>query len=326
MENYNNQVIKGYILKERIGAGGFGVVYRAYQASVGRDVAIKVILPERSNQAEFIRRFEVEAQLIARLEHPHIVPLYDYWRDPDGAFLVMRWLPTNLQTSLQQNSWTVDNTARLLEQIAGALSIAHRDNIIHRDIKPDNILLDEDQNAYLSDFGIAKDLSLRHNNQTEEGAWIGSPDYFTPEQIKGQPVTPRTDIYSLGLVIYEMLCGQKPFAEAVTPAELINKHLFSPLPPLSTHLPHLPAALNEVLQTATAKDPDQRYPNVLRFATAFRAATPLLRRTKPQPLAEPLTDRELLVLKLIVEGLTNKEIAATMHLSGSTVKWYVNQI
>lgn len=326
MENYNNQVIKGYTLKERIGAGGFGVVYRAHQASVGRDVAIKVILPERSNQAEFIRRFEVEAQLIARLEHPHIVPLYDYWRDPDGAFLVMRWLPTNLRAALQQNPWSVDNTARLLEHIAGALSIAHRDNIIHRDIKPDNILLDEDQNAYLSDFGIAKDLSLRHNNQTEEGTWLGSPDYFTPEQIKGETVTPRTDIYSLGLVIYEMLCGEKPFAEATTPAELINKHLFSPLPPLSAHRPNLPVALNEVLQTATAKDPDQRYSNVLRFAAAFRAAAPLLRRTTPQPLAEPLTDRELLVLKLIIEGLSNKEIAAALHLSGSTVKWYVNQI
>src|SRR5215468_6666216 len=117
MDTYINRIIKGYELREQIGAGGFGAVYRAHQPSVGREVAIKVILPERANNLDFIRRFEVEAQVIARLEHPHIVPLYDYWRDPDGAFLVMRWLDGNLRAALQRGPWSVESATRLLEQI-----------------------------------------------------------------------------------------------------------------------------------------------------------------------------------------------------------------
>jgi len=193
MDTYINRIIKGYELREQIGAGGFGAVYRAYQPSVGREVAIKVILPERANQPDFIRRFEVEAQLIARLEHPHIVPLYDYWRDPEGAFLVMRWLRGNLRTALKQGAWSPEAGARLLNQLASALAVAHREGIIHRDIKPDNILLDEDDNAYLADFGIAKNLHA--DSATEEGKLVGSPAYITPEQIKGDPVSAKTDIY-----------------------------------------------------------------------------------------------------------------------------------
>ncbi len=291
MDAFSNRVIKSYELQERVGAGGFGAVYRALQPTLGREVAIKIILPERANSLDFVRRFEVEAQTVARLEHPHIVPLYDYWRDPDGAFLVMRWLPESLRGSLRRGAWSPEATARLLEQIAGALTVAHRENIIHRDIKPDNILLDEDENAYLADFGIAKDLSLHEATITEEGAIIGSPAYITPEQIRGEIVTPRSDIYSLGLVIYETLIAANPYPDASTPYELISKHLNDPLPALSVRRPDLPSALNEVLQTATAKDPAQRYLSVTRFATAFRAALPNLQRATVQPLPEPLTDR-----------------------------------
>src|SRR5260221_10877216 len=127
-----SRVIRGYELHDCIGAGGFGAVYRASQQVVGREVAIKVIRPEYANQPEFVRRFEVEAQLVARLEHPHIVPLYDYWRDPDGAYLVMRWLPGNLRTALTGGAWSVEAAARLLDQVTAALSVAHRNQIIHR--------------------------------------------------------------------------------------------------------------------------------------------------------------------------------------------------
>src|SRR5215475_3290287 len=133
MDNLNNRVIKGYELRDRIGEGGFGAVYRAYQPSVSREVAIKVILPQHANHPDFVRRFEVEAQLIARLEHPHIVPLYDFWRDPDAAYLVMRWLPNNLRSAIQRSSWTIEAACRLLDQLAAALTIAHREGIIHRD-------------------------------------------------------------------------------------------------------------------------------------------------------------------------------------------------
>jgi WD40 repeat protein/serine/threonine protein kinase len=322
MDNLSGRTIKSYELRECVGSGGFGAVYRAYQPSIGREVAVKVILPQHANQPDFIRRFEVEAQLIARLEHPHIVPLYDYWRDPDGAFLVMRWLRASLRTAIQRGTWSPESVARLLEQIASALSITHREGIVHRDIKPDNILLDEDDNAYLADFGIAKDLSLR--DLTAPGTLVGSPSYITPEQIKGEPITPRADIYTLGLVLYELLVGEKPFPQATTPAELIHKHLSEPLPPLAGRT--LPAPLNEVLQTATAKDPSHRYASTLRLAAAFRAALPPLQRHAPQPLAEPLTGRELDILRLMVDGMTNEEIAQKLYLSPGTVKWYVKQI
>src|SRR5215813_8018733 len=217
MDTLTSRTVKGYELREQVGAGGFGAVYHAYQPSVGREVAVKVILPQHANQPDFIRRFEVEAQLIARLEHPHIVPLYDYWRDPDGAYLVMRWLNTSLRSAIQNGPWSVESAARLLDQMSAALTVAHRDGIIHRDIKPDNILLDEDENAYLADFGIAKDLAV--GNTTEEGAMVGSPAYITPEQIKGELVTPRADIYSLGLVMYEILVNEKAYPDATTPVE-----------------------------------------------------------------------------------------------------------
>src|SRR5687768_2169916 len=195
MDAVINENLKGYELRERIGTGGFGAVYRAYQTTVGREVAIKVILPGLANQPDFIRRFEGEAQLVARLEHPHITPLYDYWRDPDGAYLVMRWLRGgSLRDALQNGPFELRAAALLLDQVAGALSLAHRRSVIHRDIKPGNILIDEDGNAYLTDFGIAKDLDVQ-DSRTAPDAIIGSLDYLSPEQARGEPITARTDIY-----------------------------------------------------------------------------------------------------------------------------------
>src|SRR5258708_39162606 len=270
MQNLSGQIIKGYELREAIGAGGFGAVYRAYQPVVERDVAIKVIRSEYANQAEFIRRFETEAQLVARLENPYIVPLYDYWREPDGAYLVMRWLRTNLRASLKNGPWTPRATARLLDQIASALTVAHRRGVIHRDIKPDNVLLDEDNNAYLADFCIAKIVGTGDDNQDENV--VGSPAYIAPEQILSAPVTPQSDIYSLGVVLYEMLTGERPFADSLNTSDLIIKHLNNPLPPLHLRHPELPEGLDEVIQMATAKDPAYRFPDVMSLAVAFRQA------------------------------------------------------
>jgi DNA-binding SARP family transcriptional activator/WD40 repeat protein/tRNA A-37 threonylcarbamoyl transferase component Bud32 len=154
--------LPGYELREQVGAGAFGVVHRAYQPSVGREVAIKIIRPEYANDPQFIRRFEVEAQLVARLEHPHIVPLHDYWRNPDGAYLVMRWLGGGtLSDVIAARGLSIDEANRLLADIGPALAFAHRRGVVHRDIKPSNVLLDEEGGAYLADFGIAGDVALR---------------------------------------------------------------------------------------------------------------------------------------------------------------------
>jgi WD40 repeat protein/DNA-binding SARP family transcriptional activator len=264
-------VIRGYEIRERIGAGSFAVVYRAYQPHVGREVAIKAILPQYANQPDFIRRFEAESQLVARLEHPHIVPLYDYWREPGGAYLVMRWLRGgSLRAALQRGPWKVEAATRLVDQIATALAAAHRQGVVHRDIKPANILLDEEDNAYLSDFGIAKDM-LRRPELTQTGALAGSPAYISPEQIQEQPVTPLSDIYSLGVVLYELLTGVHPFPDEPL-ATLLVKHLHEPLPAVTVLRPELPPAVDEVIQRATAKDPAQRFPDVLNLANTFRQA------------------------------------------------------
>ncbi|PJF20519.1 MAG: serine/threonine protein kinase, partial [Phototrophicales bacterium] len=152
MENIEKQTIRGYELHELLAQGGMGEVYRATQTVVGREVVIKKILPKYANQPEFIRRFEAEAKLVAQLDHLHIAPLYDYWRDPTGAYLVMRYLRGGtLRDSVRESGpWSPRAAVRLLNQIGAALTVAHRRNVVHRDIKPANILLDDDQNAYLT--------------------------------------------------------------------------------------------------------------------------------------------------------------------------------
>ena len=262
-EDLSGRAIRGYQLGEKVGVGGYGAVYRAVQPLVEREVAIKIILPQYADHPDFIRRFEAEAQLVARLEHPHIVPLYDYWREPGVAYLVMRLLRGgNLQGFLRRGAVGLATAVPLINQIGEALHAAHRIGVIHRDIKPANILLDEDNNAYLADFGIAKNLGNPNlEDATQMGLMVGSPAYISPEQIRGEVVRPQADIYCLGVVLYEMLTGHKPF-QGPTPVEYVMQHLHEPLPLLVSQQSHLPARLDEVLQRATAKEPMERYPDV----------------------------------------------------------------
>ena len=213
MHTFIEESIQGYQLEELIGEGAYGAVYRARQQAVDRQVAVKIILPEFANRPEFIRRFDTEAQLVAQLEHLHIVPLYDYWRDPQGAYLVMRLMKGgSLAESLARSEkWTPEQVAQLADQIASALDTAHQHSVVHRDLKPANILLDEQGNAYLSDFGIAKEIG-RDQQVTSTAAILGTPAYLTPEQIQSQSVSPQTDIYSMGVLLYELLTGEHPFS------------------------------------------------------------------------------------------------------------------
>ena len=269
--NNLDRTIRGYELKEEIGKGGFGAVYLAYQPLLKREVAIKIILPKYANQPEFIRQFEVEAELVARLEHPHIVPLFDYWREPDSAFLVMRYLRGgNLETAIKREQLSTKQAIDVLIQIANALHVAHTNNVVHRDIKPANILLDEFGNAYLSDFGIAKRTDYQ-SQQGEDVGITGSIPYISPEQLQGTGVSAQTDVYALGIVLYEMLTGEHPFGETSL-SELVFKHLQEDLPSLADTRSDLPEAVNEIIQQATHKDKTKRFSDVRKLAKLLRGA------------------------------------------------------
>jgi WD40 repeat protein/serine/threonine protein kinase len=291
MKDISGQSVKGYELREMIGAGGFGAVYRAYQPLIKRDVAMKIILPDYANHPEFIRRFEFEAQLVARLEHIHIVALYDYWRDPQGAYLIMRWLRGgSLRSRLKQGPIDNDTAVRVVEQIASALAVAHRRGVVHRDIKPDNILFDEEGNAYLADFGIAKDvhevtLDGEQTAEMDDEGLTGSPFYLAPEQARSLPVSSRTDIYSLGIVIYEMLTGQPPFKGDQGLMAILLQHINTPVPSALDLRPDLPPDVDPVIQRATAKDPDSRYADTLELSVAFRRA--MLAQDEAERAAQP---------------------------------------
>ena len=263
--------IRGYDILEELGHGSFSTVYRVRQRAVQREVAIKAITAHYANDADFIRRFESEAQVIARLEHPHVVPLYDYWREPGNAFLVMRYLRGgDLKTALRAGGWPVERVAQLLEQIASALQAAHRHGIVHCDVKPANILLDEEGSAYLADFGIAQLLGTGAKGQGGD-LFAGTPDYLSPEQAQSQPVTPLSDQYSLGLVAYEALTARPPF-DSNSLLELLQKHIQEPIPLVREQRSEVPEAIDRVLRRATAKEPADRFPDVAAFAHAFLLA------------------------------------------------------
>ena len=269
---------------------------QSIKPTVGREVAIKVLRSKYVDNMEFIHRFQTEAELVARLEHPHIIPLYDYWHDSHGVYIVMRWLRRgSLRNVLNQTGpLSLSNATHLLKQIASALAVAHSASIIHRDLKPDNILLDERGNAYLTDFGMAKNLFsgatdafpdqnveelLRAQDDffreapsstlyiTDNEQIAGTPAYLSPEQIRSEPLSLQSDIYSLGMTVYETLTGEQPFRGPI--GEVISQHLYENLPSIRIHRPDLPEYLDDVIQIATAKDWQNRYDDVLSFAADF---------------------------------------------------------
>ena len=266
--------VRGYELHRKLGEGTLGAVYRARHAAETRDVALKFIRPHIADRADLIRNFRPEAQIVASLEHPNIVPLYDYWRDPSGAYLVMRWMTGgNLHDALAEGSLPPAQVADILDQIAAALHAAHQAGLTHRNIKPANIFFDGQGNAYLSDFGVVSDNSDAGSLSDRE--LVVSLAYASPEQIRFQPFTLQSDIYSLALVTYEALTGLPPFAGntyAHLPQQrhLLQQRLDSPLPRLTEYDLNLPSGIDEVLQRATHQDPAARYDSALAFADDFR--------------------------------------------------------
>ncbi|HVO42534.1 MAG TPA: serine/threonine-protein kinase, partial [Aggregatilineales bacterium] len=267
MANLVGKQLGQYVITVQIGKGGMATVYRAHHAAMDRDVAIKVMDDEIARQPEFIARFEREAKLIARLQHPHILPVYDYARTDEVTYLVMRLVEgESLDKRLRTGKLPLELIVRLFDQIADALAYAHTQGVVHRDLKPNNILLDSTSNAYLTDFGIAK-MVQSHTQLTAAGLVMGTPSYMAPELWRGEQIDTRVDIYALGIMLYEMLTGELPFT-ADTPFALMSKHIDTPLPSPVLKRPEIPPAMDEAIRTATAKTAANRYTSALDFAAA----------------------------------------------------------
>jgi Protein kinase domain len=275
------------LITDLLGHGGMATVYKGYQQEIDRYVAVKVLPPHPGQDVGFVDRFKLEARTIARLQHPHILPVYDYGNEDDILYLVMAFVPGgSLAELIAQGPLPLERVSRVLREIAPALDYAHRQSVIHRDIKPGNILLDKEGNALLADFGIVK-LLEGGSGMTSTGGVVGTPAYMAPEQANGQPVDGRTDIYALGVVVFEMLSGNQPFS-AETPVQLLLKHLTEPAPSIRDRVAGIPHSIDAVIHRALAKDPSARYQSATDFANDFNEAlrtgdASTLDLTKPLP-------------------------------------------
>lgn len=282
------QMMGPYRLINEIGKGGMAIVWKAYHAAMDRYVAIKMLPYQFAQREEFLARFRQEAKVIARLEHPHILPVYDYGEGGDTPgeempYLVMRLLEAGTLTErIQAGELPLDEIDRIFTQLAEALEYAHEKGIIHRDIKPSNAMLDTRGEVFLTDFGIAKIVESAVQ-LTATGAITGTPEYMSPEQAQGMKIDHRTDIYSLGVVLYEMLTGQVPY-HAETPIAVILKKIQDPLPPPSLVNPDIPDTLEPVLLKALTKDPGDRFASMDEFLKAWKRA---LAQGMPREAAQP---------------------------------------
>jgi serine/threonine protein kinase len=256
-----------YEIKAELGRGGMATVYRAYDLRFEREVAIKVLPREMLHDSQFRARFEREAKTIALLEHPAIVPVYDVGEDDGQPYFVMRYMTGgSLEDRMKNGPMPMDEVARIIDRIAAALDHAHSRGIVHRDLKPANILFDSANEPYLSDFGIAK-LVESQTNMTGSGI-IGTPTYMSPEQAQGETVDGRSDIYTLGVIMYELLSGMPPY-KADTPMGIVVKHITEPIPHILDANPVLHPAVEDLIERAMAKSRDDR------FATAGELADAL---------------------------------------------------
>ncbi len=245
-----------YTVQGPIGHGGMASVYRAYHARLSRYVAIKVI--HADGDPSFLARFEREAVIVAALDHPNIVPVFDF-ADHDGQpYLVMKLIDgATLRRVLSEGTLEIDGVIALITPLAAALDYAHHQGVLHRDIKPTNILLDKNAVPYISDFGLAR-MTMAGESSMSAGMVLGTPHYISPEQVLGKPIDHRADLYSFGVILYEMLVGQLPFNTG-TPYNILQDHVTRELPLPSSINPNIPPAVEIVLLRALAKDPDSRY-------------------------------------------------------------------
>ncbi|MDQ6870692.1 MAG: serine/threonine protein kinase [Gemmatimonadota bacterium] len=284
-----------YELESEIGRGGMGIVYCARDKRLKREIAVKVLPPELSFRADIRQRFLREAETAAQLNHPNIVPIYTVEERDNLVYFVMAYIKgDNLGQRLQQHGpMPPVEVRRILREVADALAYAHHRNVIHRDIKPDNIIIDEETGrAMVTDFGIARALTDSGDSRlTATGMAIGTPAYMSPEQSAGdQAIDGRSDLYSLGVVGYQMLCGQPPFVASNTPSMLV-KHLSEKPIPVDERWPDLPPDLSRAVMMCLEKDPADRFPSAAAFAVALDGGGMPTLATRAQPTASPSATR-----------------------------------
>ena len=279
------QTIGPYEILDEIGRGGMARVYRAYQSSMDRFVAIKVIQKSIAADPASLERFVREARLIARLEHPHILPVYDFNGQHEPPYIVMRYLPSGtLKDITSKAQLPAGEVIHVLRQSAAALDYAHRQGVIHRDIKPSNILIDSDGNAFLTDFGIARMIESSQG-LTDTGIAVGTPGYMAPEQGMGLDIDGRSDTYGLAVIAFEVLTGYSPYS-AETPMALMVRHISEPIPSILAFNPNLPTAVEEVMTKGLAKQPEDRYNTAMDFVSALNKALGDKVVTQPVQLKE----------------------------------------
>ena len=262
-----------YEIKGEIGRGGMATVFHAYDPRFERDVAIKVLPRAFLHDPHFRVRFEREAKTIALLEHPAIVPVYDFGEEEGQPYIVMRYMSGgSLSERIKQSPLSADEAAQIISRLAPALDAAHARGIIHRDMKPGNVLFDQYGNAFLSDFGIARITQSPGSATLTQGAILGTPAYMSPEQVQGNTdLDGRSDIYSLGVILYEMLTGNTPY-QSDTPGKVMIMHLLEQVPHIRTVRSDISPGLDSAIEKAMAKDPSQRFQNTAEMAAAVDAA------------------------------------------------------
>lgn len=282
----------GCVITLMLGQGGMARVYRARQDRLDRDVAIKILPPYYASDPDFVERFKQEARALARFSHPNIVIVHDSGEEHGLLYIIMEYVPGGNLRDYMRQSLSLTEVTRIIREVSGALTYAHERGVIHRDVKPVNVLMDTNRRAVLSDFGIAKVLESSVA-ASRSGAGVGTPEYMSPEQCRGGMVDARTDIYALGVMLYEMLTGHTPF-EADNYTALAHSHIYEPAPLPSRYNPRISPAVQAVVMKALEKSPADRFQSAVEMAVTLEQAAatqaPLPPGERRQPDSYSLPD------------------------------------
>ena len=265
------KVVNGYEILSQVGQGGMATVFLARQRSMNRNVALKFLPNAFLNDEAYLQRFEREVRIVSQLEHRNIVPVYDFGEFEDQPYIAMRYMPAgSVEELLAAGPIPLRRVLSIVEQVASALDYAHQNEILHRDLKPSNILLDDGGGVFITDFGIARILGEGGSNITTQGV-VGTPSYMSPEQARGEPLDGRSDIYSLGVMLFELVTGCRPF-DSETPYSIAVMHVTMPPPSPRDFDPSVTSAVEGVILRALHKQPEKRYATCGELARALRLA------------------------------------------------------